>query len=49
MTGKDFSGPTPVIRARTPPNLAQLSSQAGPSPGMDDAVSLGKVSHNLKE
>ncbi|KAA1468022.1 hypothetical protein DENSPDRAFT_833202 [Dentipellis sp. KUC8613] len=28
MTGKDFSGPTPIIRAKTPPNMAQLDASA---------------------
>ncbi|KAI0052540.1 hypothetical protein FA95DRAFT_1483632 [Auriscalpium vulgare] len=28
MTGKDFSGPTPVIRARTPLNLSEVTAEA---------------------
>ncbi|KZV74887.1 hypothetical protein PENSPDRAFT_572482 [Peniophora sp. CONT] len=28
LTGKDFSGPTPVIRAKTPPNLAGMDPSA---------------------
>jgi hypothetical protein len=28
MTGKDFSGPTPVIHTKTPPNLTALDSNA---------------------
>ncbi|TFY72782.1 hypothetical protein EVG20_g217 [Dentipellis fragilis] len=37
MTGKDFSGPTPIIRAKTPPNMAQLDASAaaaGQSPSI---------------
>lgn len=37
MTGKDFSGPTPEIRAPTRPNLSQLDGQeadgSGPAAG----------------
>ena len=44
MTGKDFSGPTPEIRAPVRPNLSQLNGQAGgteesgalPAGGPDD-------------
>ena len=28
MTGKDFSGPVPIIRAKTAPNLEPASSEA---------------------
>ena len=31
LTGRDFSGPTPVIRAKTPPNLAGMDPNAAPA------------------
>ncbi|TFY79449.1 hypothetical protein EWM64_g4560 [Hericium alpestre] len=32
MTGKDFSGPAPIIRARTPPNMGQQAGGETQSP-----------------
>ncbi|KAI0319758.1 hypothetical protein OF83DRAFT_1054422 [Amylostereum chailletii] len=54
MTGKDFSGPTPVIRAKTPPNLAQMDVDGSPTSvqnqksGQGDAVDEAVSPSSLK-
>ena len=43
MTGKDFSGPTPVIKAPTPPRLADEQTDGDPNNG-DNAAPVTEQS-----